>query len=288
VELKLADKVRFGPAGKPVNFKGPTSGIPKFLHDEELDAFEYQAVRGVKISKSDAMLLGKNAKENDVWLTLHGPYFINLSGEPETVKASKQRLILSLKAASWMGAHQVVFHPGFYGSKNKIEALNLCIKSIRQIVEEVKNLGIKNILLGPETTGKQSQVGSLDEIIEMCQNADMTAPTIDWAHIHARNIGGIKSKEDYLVILDKIENKLGSQTMKNLHCHYTPVEYTEKGERRHHVMGEEGFGPDFKHLAQLINELGLKPVIISETPMLDIDALKMKDIVNKEKKYISK
>lgn len=254
---------------------------PRFLRDEGLDALEYQAVRGVRISESDAVKLGEIAKDCDVWLTLHGPYFINLSGEEATIAASKDRLIDSLKAASWMGAHQVVFHPGYYGKRSPKEALDMCIKAMKEVVEKAKSLRIKGVFLGPETTGKVSQVGSLDEILSMCEEVEMTSPTIDWAHIHARGREAIKEKNDYLKLIDEIEKRLGSDAVKNLHCHYTPVESTAKGEKCHHAMGE-GFGPNFEPLAEIIVELGLSPVIISESPVLDIDSIKMKKILEEK------
>lgn len=275
----MADKSRFGPAGKPPRFKGPMAETPRFLHNEGLSALEYQAVRGVRISQKDANALGSVAKESDVWLSLHGPYFVNLSGEKDTVEASKQRIIDSLKAASWMGAHQVVFHPGYYGARSAKEALDMCIKTMQNIVKKAKALGFKGILLGPETTGKATQVGSLDEILTMCEEVESTTPTVDWAHIHARENGKIKTKDDYLKLIDTIEKRLGSNAVKNLHCHYTPVEFTAKGERRHHTMDEKGFGPDFKPLAEIIAEQELKPVIISESPVLDVDSIKMRDLV---------
>lgn len=275
----MADHPRFGPAGKPPRFKGPIVETPCFLHDEGLDAFEYQAVRGVRISQKDADELGSVARESDVWLSLHGPYFVNLSGEKATVMASRQRILDSLKAASWMGAHQVVFHPGYYGMRIASEAVDMCIRAMQAIVEDAKALGIKGVALGPETTGKQSQVGSLDEILTMCEKVELTAPTIDWAHIHAREGGKIKTKDDYLKVLEEIEKRLGSEAVKNLHCHYTPVEFTAKGERRHHTLDEPNFGPPFKPFAELIVEQRLRPVIISESPVLDVDSIKMRDLV---------
>lgn len=231
----MADRPRFGPAGTPPRFKGPTTETPHFLHDEGLDAFEYQAVYGVRISQKDAAELGRVAKEADVWLSMHGPDHVNLSGERATIEASEKRLIDSIKAASWMGGHRVVFHPGYYGSQSTKDALELCIKSIREIIEKAKALGIKDVLLGPEIGGKKSQVGSLDEIIAICQKVESAAPTIDWSHLHARSGGGIKGKEDYLKIIETLEKGLGSDAVKNLHCHFTHVEFTEKGERSHHV-----------------------------------------------------
>lgn len=284
----MADRPRFGPAGVPSAFKAlkrPVFDVPKYLHDEGLDAFEYQAVRwGPKpqMKKEDAEKLGFNAGYQDVWLTVHGSYFINFCGDEETIRKSKNRLMACVTAADWMKAHVVVFHPGFYGKRIPQEALKLCMKSMSEVLESMKTLGMTRVHLGPETMGKPSQFGSLDEILRLCENLELTEPVIDWAHIHARERGGLKTTEDFAKILDDVENRLGTEAMKNLHCHYTPVEFTNKGEKRHRTMNEIGYGPDFRLLASLIAELGLKPVIISESPIIDIDAQKMRNIVLKE------
>jgi len=262
------------------------SDFPEYLHAEGLDAFEYQAVRwGVKpqIRRDEAERLGLNAKRHDVWLTLHGSYFINLCGNEETIEKSKARLIACARAASWMDAHLVVFHPGFYGKRPPKEALKLAAKAMSEVVEAMDSLGIRRVHLGPETTGKPTQLGSLEEILTLCEEVERTKPVVDWAHLHARGgDGALKTIDDFRGVMDEVERRLGTDALKNLHCHYTPVEFTSKGERRHRTMDEPGFGPDFRHLAVLIAELDLRPVIISESPVLDVDSMKMRDIVLEE------
>jgi len=284
----MADRPRFGPAGVPPAFKDlkrPVFEFPRYLHDEGLNAFEYQAVRwGAKpqMKREDAEALGANAKKHDVWLSVHGSYFINLCGERETIEASKHRLIACATAANWMDAHVVVFHPGFYGKRTTREALELCVEAMGEVVESMRSLGIGKVHLGPETTGKPSQLGRLDEILKLCERVESTEPIIDWAHIHAREQGRLKTADDFRKVIDEAERRLGTEAVKNLHCHYTRVEFTEKGERRHHTMNEVEYGPNFQPLASLIAELGLRPVVISESPILDIDAQKMRDIVLRE------
>ncbi|MBE0512187.1 TIM barrel protein [Candidatus Bathyarchaeota archaeon] len=284
----MADRPRFGPAGVPSGFKvlkNPVFEVPQYLHDEGLDAFEYQAVRwGPKpqMKKDAAEKLGINAKQHDVWLTVHGSYFVNFCGDEETIMKSKARLLACARAADWMDAHVVVFHPGFYGKRSPQNALELCVKAMSEVVESMRALQITKVHLGPETTGKLSQLGSLDEVLTLCERVELTEPVIDWAHIHAREGGKMKTVDDFRKALDTIEKRLGTDAVKNLHCHYTLVEFTAKGEKRHHIMDEVEYGPPFEPLATLIAELGLTPVIISESPVLDVDAQKMRDIVLKK------
>jgi deoxyribonuclease-4 len=281
----MADRPRFGLAGMPKEFKllkTPVSEVPRYLRDEGLDAFEYQAVRwGPKpqMKRETAKELGKRAVQHDIWLTLHGSYFVNLCSEGEVLEASKRRLLSCVTAADWMGAHAVAFHPGYYGKKSPKEALTACISAMKEIVESMRTNKMTKVHLAPETAGKQSQLGNLDEVLTLCEKVEHTEPNIDWAHLHARGKGKLKTIGDFRKIIDKIEKRLGTNAVRNLQCHYSHIEFTDKGERRHHTMDAIEYGPNFKPFASLIIDLDLKPVIICESPDLEVDAQKMRDIL---------
>jgi deoxyribonuclease-4 len=284
----MADHPRFGPAGVPPTFRlmnANLGDVPQLLREEGLDAFEYEAIYwGAKpqIKKEDAEKLGGEAMKNDVWLSLHGSYFINLLGEKQVVEASKKRLTACATAAQWMGAKVVVFHPGFYGKHAPKEAFKICVEALKEIVETMRSLGVKNVRLGAETMGKSSQFGSLDEIIGFCEQVEQTQLVIDWSHLHARNHGRFRKVEDFRKVVEEVESRLSKEAAENMHCHFTKIEYSDKGERRHHVLDEAGYGPSFEMLAKVIAEFKLKPVIICESPLLDIDAVKMRDILKIE------
>ena len=279
----MADQPRFGPAGVPPLFRiigAKLSDVPGLLREEGLDAFEYEAVRwGQKpqIRQQDAETLGLEAQKNDVLLSLHGSYFINFSGRKEIVEASKRRLIACATAAQWMNAYVVVFHPGFYGRVEKSYAFKNCIAAIRDVIEIMNSLGIQKVKLGPETMGRIFQLGSLDEILTICEEVEQTQLVIDWSHLHARDHGRFRKIDAFRAVVEEAEKRLGTEAVKNMHCHFSKIEYTDKGERRHHVLDEARYGPDFQMLAEVIAEFNLRPVIICETPILDIDAMKMRD-----------
>ena len=283
--LTMADHPRFGPAGVPFAFKSikaSVEDVPLLLRQEGLDAFEYEAIYwGMKpqIEKNDAQSLGKSAKENDVWLSLHGSYFVNLCGEKRIVEASKKRLIASATAAEWMNARVVVFHPGFYGNRPKELVLKNCLEALRDLVRSLNGLKIKEVKIGPETMGKPSQLGSLDEVLQICEEVEQTQLVIDWSHLHARDMGRFRNVQDFRRVVETVEDRLGTEAARNMHCHFTKIEFTDRGERRHHSLEEERYGPSFAMLAQVIAEFKLRPVIISESPMLDLDAMRMRDIV---------
>ncbi len=271
-------RIRFGPAGKPIDFKGDVVGIPAYLKSMGLDAFEYQAVRGVKISEEKAKRLGEEARNNDVLLSLHAPYYINFSSTSrETIEKSVNHLVNAGRAAKWMGAYIVVFHPGYYGDSIPAEALRRAIEAVKRVREILDQEGARDVWLGPETMGKRSQLGTVDEIIELCSKVERTKPVVDWAHIHARSRGADVADKDYVVkLVDRIERELGSEAVKPLHMHFTRVEYSDRGEVRHHELSKTDYGPEFKHVIEGLLEVGVDGVIICESPLLDKDAVVMK------------
>lgn len=282
IGVNLNKKLRFGPAGKPLKYKGKSEEVPCFLYELGLNAYEYQAVRGVRISEDKAKTLARLAGEFDVELSMHAPYYINLCSAKESViESSIQRLVASLRVAELMDASIVVFHPGYYGDFSSEEALSVCVNSLNKVVEYAKSEGISSVYLSPETMGKIKQLGDLNEILILCECVENTIPTIDWAHLHARGRGIIRTKNDYLKILFEIERRLGSEVVKNLHMHFTKVSFSVSGEVKHYPLGSRDYGPDFKYLAELIVEHGYCFTIISESPLLEDDALLMKNMVEK-------
>lgn len=281
----MSEHTRFGPAGVPPMFRlmgATTLDTPKLLHEEGLDAFEYQASRwGAKpqIKQVDAQKLGEEARKNDVRLSIHGSYFINLAGKPEVIAASKDRLLACAVAADWMGAYVMVFHAGFYGKFEKSFAFQQCVKELKDVSAQMKSMGLK-VKIGPETMGRKSQVGSIDEVIKICQEVEGTQLVIDWGHLHARHLGVLKKVEDFRVLAEKVEEELGTEALRSMHCHFSAIEFSSQGEKRHHTLDQERYGPDFRMLAEVIVDFGLHPTMICESPILDVDARKMKATLN--------
>jgi deoxyribonuclease-4 len=175
----------------------------------------------------------------------------------------------------WMDAYVMVFHTGFYGKFEKDYALKTCISALKEVSAEIKARGLK-IKLGPETMGRKSQVGTVDEIIAINREVEGTQLVVDWGHLHALHQGAFKTKEDMRKIAEKIEMELGTQTLRGMHCHFSKIEFGAAGEKQHHSLDEAAYGPEFADLAEVILDFGMHPVVICETPLLDVDARKMK------------
>ncbi len=273
--------LRFGPAGKPTNFSGDYEDVPPLLRQMGLDALEYEAVRGVRVAREKAERIREAAQQNDVVLSMHAPYFINLaSPEEDTVSKSVERLREAAQASEWMGAYAVVFHPGYVkGNASREEALRRVVEAMGRVFE---GLELKVAWLAPETTGKESQVGDVEETIRICQSHERVRPAVDWAHLHARTEGkDINSEGDVIKVIDRIEKELGTWAVKPLHTHFSKIEYGKGGEREHHMLGEQGFGPEWEYVCKAYVDTGIDGVIISESPILEQDALLMKRVCEK-------
>lgn len=277
-------RIRFGPAGKPLGFKGAMDRVPEFLSTIGLDALEYEAVRGVRISEAKARILGEEAKKHDVILSMHAPYYVNLaSPDEEIVKRSLRRLYDSMVAAEWMGAYAVVVHPGYYkGNKSREEALRRVIAAFNALIESLPEW-VKTPQIAPETMGKISQVGSLEEVVEICRNVPRCRPCVDWAHLYARAEGGfVRSVNEVVKAIEYIEKELGSSAVRPLHTHFSKIEYGRGGEREHHTLSEEEYGPEWRIVCRAYLDTGIDAVVISESPILEKDALLMKNICEEE------
>jgi len=272
----MKPNVIFGPAGRPIDYKGSAYKASSYIANEGLMAYEYQAGRGLRISQKSANVLKEESAKEDILVSLHAPYYINLSAVDEKkLEMSIETLIKATKAAYWMGAYRIVFHPGYYSKNNPSDALAIAKGALNRVISRLDSEGVNSYTFAPETTGKRSQLGNIDEIIDLCSSFDCVKPTIDFAHIHARGRGYIQKKEDYNCILSKLENSL---EIDRLHCHFTKIEYTNAGERRHHTFNEEEYGPELKWLLESFIENDWKATVICETPLLDKDALKMKKL----------
>lgn len=260
----------FGPAGNSEDFyengNRTVYQVPDWLESHGLSAFEYQCGRGVKISDDAAADFGKLAKAKNLRLSIHAPYYISLSSlESEKRDNSINYILQTLNAAKHMGADRIVVHSGSCGSITRAEALSLATETLSRAVKAADEGGFGDIHICPETMGKVKQLGNIDEVIKLCLIDERILPTIDFGHVNAMSLGKFKTKDEIAVIFDKIYDKLGEYRAKNFHAHYSRIEYTRAGEKKHHTMAETEFEPDFEPIAELLAERGLTPRIICES-----------------------
>ncbi len=273
----------FGPAGRDdsLNALGykTTLDIPRCMQEKGLDAFEYQCGRGVNVKTEVANELGALAKEKNIRLSLHAPYYISLSSvEEEKRDKSIDYIMQSAKAADAMGASRIIVHSGSCSKISREYALELAKDTLTRARKTLDDSGLSHIFICPETMGKINQLGTLSEVMELCKIDDRMIPCIDFGHLNARDLGIIKGEQEYAAILDEIENNLGADRVKIFHSHFSKIEYTAGGEKQHLTFDDVQFGPDYEPLINQIVKRGLAPTFICESAGTQSDdALKMKE-----------
>jgi deoxyribonuclease IV len=277
-------RARFGPAGNSPMFydAGRTSSleVPAFLAGLGLSAYEYQCGRGVRVKEEFCLAMKQAARDNDVALSLHAPYYINLaSSDPAVMESSLEHIRKSLSAASSMGASRVVVHPGSVKGEERQQAVARVESLLERIAQGLLE-DYPDVEICLETMGKINQVGNLEEIIRFCRIHTRYVPTIDFGHLHARSGGKVSTREDFRKILEAIGEGLGNKVLRRLHIHFSPIEFSQGGEVRHRTFGED-YGPPFEPLAQVMTEMKMTPVIICESNGTQTeDAITMKEIWN--------
>ena len=271
----------FGPGGNSDLFyaQGYKSTLqsPGWVKKMGLDAFEYEAGNGLTAGEASLRAVGAKAREHGILMSLHTPYFISLSGvDPEKRMKSLDYIQKSLWAAELLGADTIVIHSGSAAKISREEAMALSKDTLSHVAEAVGNTPIR---LGIETMGKVNQLGTLAEVIEQCRVSPIFAPVVDFGHLNARNIGGaFPDVDSYRRVFDEIATSLGDSYAKNLHCHFSKIEYTKAGEKKHLTFADTEFGPFFEPLAEAIVREGVAPRIICESDGTQAeDALYMKN-----------
>lgn len=259
---------KFGPGGNSEAFyrEGCKTTIfaPQWVSSIGLDAYEYEAGNGISASPQVLAKIGEEAKLRGIKMSLHAPYFISLSGINEEKRLNSIKYIRqSVDVANLLGADIVVVHTGSAAKISRNEAIKLAANTLTKALSEINT---HNVKIGLETMGKINQLGTLDEVIELCKIDSALVPVVDFGHMNARNCGGLfNTADDYLRIFDKIDRKIGKGIAENLHCHFSKIEWSKGGEVRHLTFEDSLFGPNFEPLIKVVADNGLAPTIICES-----------------------
>lgn len=258
----------FGPGGNSEAFYNAgyksTAQAPEFLAKIGLGAYEFEAGNGLRATVATLQKIGEEAKKHGIEMSLHTPYFISLSGVEEEKRLKSITYIQeSLAAAEALGADTIVIHSGSASKISRTEALELAKDTLTRTLEAV---GDTPIHLGLETMGKINQLGTLEEVIELCRVDPHFYPVVDFGHLNARERGGLfPDRDSYRRVFDSIGNALGDEKARYMHCHFSKIEYTAAGEKKHLTFSDTVYGPDFEPLAEALVMDGLCPRIISES-----------------------
>ncbi|OJU14992.1 MAG: AP endonuclease [Clostridiales bacterium 43-6] len=266
------DKLLFGISGLPIfstiKKMNYAAGIA-YVKSIGLDAMELLFVRSVNVSDKNKDEILKANREHDCYLSAHGSYYVNLNAEDEEKQAqSLHRIRAAREGLLKAQGRSLVFHPGFYLKDTKEEAYQTIKKNLLKLPGD----GVDYRL---ETTGKATQFGTLEELVSLCCEVPSCKLCIDFAHIHARNNGSLKQYDDFAEILQYVKDRLGRTAIEDMHIHMAGIQYNNKGERKHLPMTESDF--NYTACLQAIKDFEVKGCIIAEGPLVEKDALVLKE-----------
>lgn len=265
----------FGTAGVPISSKArdTASGIAR-IKELGLGCMEIEFVRGVKMGENTAGEVKKVGEREKVALSVHAPYFINLnSNEKGKVVASAQRIKDSARIGALCGARDIVFHAAYYQKDSKERVYGNVKKQLEEILQWMDARKI-DVRLRPETTGRKTQFGTIDEIIALSMGLKNVLPCIDFSHIHART-RAYNSYAEFSEILAKIEEGLGKQALKNMQVHVSGIEYGHAGEKRHLNLRDSDL--KYKELLKAFKDFKVEGAVICESPNLEEDAMLLQE-----------
>jgi len=273
----MALSFQFGTVGSPIGTPkkpGGSVGAIEFSKSIGLVTLELGWVQSVRVTEKTCALIKEKAAEQNVSLSVHAPYFINLNATEEEWTKSRKRLMDAAHYGNLAGATDIVFHPGSYFERPPADVLKVAIPRLKDCVKELRKA--KNpVILRPETMGKSAMLGSLEDTLEMSKAIDGVLPCLDFAHLHARpGDGTVNSVKEWSQILETYQKSLGKEALKSLHIHLSGIEYGPKGEKNHLALGESDLKINF--LFEVLRDFGCAGRILSESPIMEADAENMK------------
>ncbi len=264
--------MRFGTAGNSESFYAEkhkhTFEAAAWLENCGITAFEYSFGHGVRLSAESAAKIRAAFDATDIQRSAHAPYYINLNHDPADRERYEKNMAYILDAARLcdaIGGTRVVLHCGSRKGIDSETGIARTLRALRDALGRLEDMDLAHITLCPETMGKINQFGDLGEILRLCQLDERLLPTIDFAHLHALGHGALGSEEDFARVLDAMRSELGYERIRNFHAHFSRIEFTKAGEKRHHTFADTAFGPEFSHLVPVLVEGGYDPVIICES-----------------------
>ena len=260
----------FGPAGNAdafyeAGFKS-TYQAPAWLASMGLTAYEYQCGRGVRLSDGAAEQIRLEAEKHGIAVSLHAPYFISLaSKEPEKRDNSVRYILDSAEAVVRLGGNRIVVHPGGLGGLSREDATALACETLQKAQHALDAAGLSMVHICPETMGKINQLGTFEEVLTMCGVDERFLPCVDFGHLNSRTHGEVNDREAFAALLTAMDNALGVERGRTFHAHFSKIEYTAGGEKRHLTFADTQYGPEPDPLMALLAEQGRAPTVICES-----------------------
>ncbi len=239
-------------------------GLKAFVLPKELFADIKTSTDLYKTWYGELLKIREAAKKLNIELSLHYP---DLPESPDEL------LKIYCTIASIMDCQLFIIRPNFYQRMPAQQALKLVIYKINEIVGELR----AKAKIGIEVTGRADELGDLEDVVEIVKRTTNTEPVLNWAHLHARGAGAIRSQKDIRTDIEYVNKALGTGWLKSAFFFFSGVSYSPKGEIAHIPYAKS----DLK-LEWLIRECmasGIRGTLIFEDPDRDKFILNILDVL---------
>ena len=198
---------KFGPAGNSESFAAAgfkkSEDAPAWLAQMGLTAFEYQCGRGVRCGEETALKIGAAAKQHGIQMSVHAPYFINLSSEEsERMEKNVGYVLETARLAVPLGATRMVVHCGGQGKLTRDRAMRNSHENVKNILRALDEAHLTGCAVCLETMGKKSVLGTAEEVCELVAADDRLLPCIDFGHLNCRTGGHMNTREEVKALFD--------------------------------------------------------------------------------------
>jgi len=261
------ERLRFGTVGSPQTTPKPgTLAAIEHIRVLGMDHLEIAWVQSVRVSDEMCASIANTAAQYDVSLSIHAPYYINLNSQTaELMRKSDERLLAAARKGYAAGARDIVFHPGSYHNQPPEHVYERAREKLLELRAILDAEGV-DVTLRPETMGKPSMFGSLDEVIQLSRDVPGVLPCIDFAHLHARTgTGAMNSYAEFAAIFEQIEAELGREALERFHAHLSGIAYSAKGERHHLPLNETEY--HYRDLLQAFIDYNVRGSVAVEAPL---------------------
>src|SRR5881296_1042584 len=234
----------------------------------------YHLASGVASDYLELVELGKIARELDIELTLHAPYYMDFADVDGLAQKSIDSAVWGGLLADSLQARLVVTHLGRYGDLDRTLALER-VKGNLEIVRDRFKAAKLSPWIGAEASGLQEVVGGLDELLWLAKHVRGVVPVLNFAHLHAREGGLLRRPEDFQAVFDKVSKVADG----HYHAHFSGVEHEGGNEIRYTPIkkGDLRFEP----LAECLLMGPVDLTLISSSPLLEHDAMYMRVILDR-------
>ena len=237
-------------------------GLRAFVLPKEMFAKIHSTSDLYKQHYADLIKIKETAQKLGIELALHHD---KLTDNPD------ETLRTFANIASIMDARAFIIHPTFYANMPQDQALKLVVYKINEIVVNLR----AQARIGVETTGKMNQLGTVEEVIDIAKRTQSTEPVLNWAHIHARGTGALRSQSDFRAILDMVRRSIGQSWLGNAYFLFSGISYGPSGEIKHIPLANADI--NLEYLIREVMSLNIKGTLIFEDPDRDRFVLKMLD-----------